>query len=231
MQLMKKHVIIVAGGTGKRMRSEKPKQFMLLNHLPVLMHTLNAFYAFDESIEIVVVLPRMHLQEWKMLCKKFNYNISHQVVEGGPTRFHSVKNGLDKIPDIDGYVAVHDGVRPFIDEDTIARCYRDAAIHGSAIPVIPPNDSLRIIEVDSSKIIDRNRVRIIQTPQVFNLNILRLAYKQSFNESFTDDASVVEAAGYKIFLTEGHRGNIKITHPEDWIFASAWLKKDDTSAN
>lgn len=221
---MKKFVIIVAGGSGKRMKTETPKQFMVLNHLPVLMHTINAFYTFDESITIIVVLPQQHLQEWKMLCGEYENKIPHQIAEGGTTRFQSVKNGLGKIPESEGFVAVHDGVRPFIDKQTIARCFNAAAIHNAAIPVLEPNDSLRIIEEESSKILDRRKVRIIQTPQVFNLNVLRMAYKQPFTEAFTDDASVVEAAGHKIFLTEGHRGNIKLTHPEDWIFAKAWFE-------
>lgn len=228
---MKKHLIIVAGGSGKRMNIEKPKQFALLNNIPVLMHTIKKFHDFDSKINSVVVLPEQHLDEWKMLCRKYAFHIPHRTTGGGSTRFHSVKEGLGQIFDEDGYVAIHDGVRPFVSNSTITCCFDAAAVYKSAIPVVTPPDSLRIIEGGESKTIDRNHVRIIQTPQVFELNMLRKAYEQPYQDLFTDDATVVEAAGNKIFLTDGNRENIKITHPEDWLLAESIMKEQNNKRN
>lgn len=215
---MKKIAIIVAGGTGTRMESEVPKQFMLLNGLPVLMHTIRKFYACDSSIEIRIVLPESEIETWNELCNNNNFTIPCQVFPGGETRFHSVKNGLHDLSP-HSLVAVHDGVRPLVSKDTIARCYTLAETNGSAVPVIPVRESIRKVEGEDSVSEERSHYRIVQTPQIFSSEILIDAYNLPFEDSFTDDASVVEKAGYKIYLTEGNEDNIKITTSKDLLIA------------
>lgn len=210
---MKRTIIIVAGGKGLRMESEIPKQFLELNGKPVLMHTIEAFFLFDEEIKLILVLPKGQFSFWDELCQKHHFTIPHQKVAGGSTRFESVKNGLEQAPDT-GLIGVHDGVRPFIRPETITRIYNEAAKHGNAIPVIAPSESIRIVTENSNQIIDRASVRLIQTPQVFEAKALKEAYKIQYKESFTDDASVFEGNN-KIHLVEGQQGNIKITTPED----------------
>lgn len=222
---MKKYIIIVAGGKGSRFKSEVPKQFVALANLPILMHTINAFYCYDNHIEIIVVLPNVQIEYWKNLCQLCNFDVKHQIVEGGEFRFYSVKNGLTLVKP-DGLVGIHDGVRPLIDKDTIGKCYELAQKEGNAIPVVDLVDSVREINSDgSSLMVDRSKYRLIQTPQVFKTELILQAFEQKFNPSFTDDASVLEAINPgSIKLVYGNRQNIKITTSEDLIYAEAILK-------
>ena len=217
-----KSVIIVAGGSGKRMGSEVPKQFMLLKNKPVLFYSLEAFHSFDPNIHIVLVLPKSNFDLWKSLCKGFNFTIKHTLVEGGKTRFNSVKNGLTEINNSD-LVAIHDGVRPLIDQETIKHLFEEAEKHGNAVPFVPINESTRMTQEDGSRIIDRSKLCIIQTPQIFKRGDLQKAYQQEYQEIFTDDASVVENTGEKIYLSNGHPKNIKITRPLDFKIAETLL--------
>jgi 2-C-methyl-D-erythritol 4-phosphate cytidylyltransferase len=219
---MNLYAIIVAGGTGKRMGAEVPKQFLELGGRPLLMHTIEKFKSFDQSIEIITVLPGDQIRRWIGLQEKFGFTVPQTIVKGGKTRFDSVKNGLEFVEG-SGLVAIHDGVRPFVTFDTIRRCFETAAVSGNAIPVIVPSDSLRMISDEESSPIDRMKVRMVQTPQVFRTEIIKEAYKQNYLPEFTDDASVIEREGVKINLVEGNRENIKITTPEDMLIANALL--------
>lgn len=220
---MKKYCIIVAGGSGKRMKSAVPKQFLLLDGRPVLMHSIERFHSFDNTIEIILVLPTDSVMLWKDLVREHSFEIRHEVVCGGEQRYFSVKEGLAKIKD-EGLVAVHDGVRPLVSHDTIWRCFADAEEYGTAVPFIEPADSVRLLAGEESRPVPRGDVRLIQTPQVFRSNIILKAYRQDYNPAFTDDATVVEASGKTIHLTHGNRDNIKITTPEDLIVAGTLLK-------
>ena len=213
---MNKYAIIVAGGSGKRMKTKGPKQFLPLDRIPVLMHTLNKFHEAGKQIKQIVVLPANAIDHWEKLCKKHNFNIPHTVVGGGKTRFHSVRNGLKMVPDEKALVAVHDGVRPWITPALIRNVFRSAHKHGSAIPCLPVNESLRRIKNNKQSIaVDRNSFCLVQTPQCFASDTLKKAYQQKYCKSFTDDASVVEAWGGKVHLTEGEDGNRKITNLGD----------------
>lgn len=208
-------VIIVAGGKGLRMGSELPKQFIPIGGKPVLMHTIDAFYTFDKDINIVLVLPVSHQDYWRDLCAEYGFSIPHKIANGGDTRFHSVKNGLSLI---DGrrIVGVQDGVRPFGSQEMIKRCFAAAESYPAVIPVINSTDSLReVLDDKQSKIIDRARIRLVQTPQVFHADVLKKAYDTDYKDSFTDDASVVEAMGVNVHLVEGEVTNVKITTPLD----------------
>lgn len=218
------YTIIVAGGKGMRMGKDLPKQFLPIDGTPILMHTLQAFYDYDPSMTLIVVLPSDQQAYWSKLCGDHHFTIPHVVVKGGETRFHSVKNGLSCIKG-EGLVAVHDGVRPFVHCDTIDRCFAAAQESGAAVPVVEVVDSLRKVEEEESKAVSRREYRIVQTPQVFDISLLKEAYKQPYTVDFTDDASVVEAYGRKISLVEGNRENIKITSPFDLIIAEAFLNK------
>ena len=220
---MERTVIIVAGGKGLRMGRELPKQFIPLRGKPVLMHTLDVFYRWDPVADLLLVIPEAHDAYWKMLCKELNCIIPHRVVYGGGTRFHSVKNGLNETQKR-GLIAVHDGVRPFVTQDVISSCFTIAEAFGAAIPVIPMIESVREISRGGSRPFDRNRLCIVQTPQVFRADLLQEAYKQPYDECFTDDASVVEAAGHTIRLVDGKRENIKITTPMDLQYAEIYLE-------
>ncbi len=220
-----KYVLIVAGGKGKRMESELPKQFLTVANKPILMHTIESFWRVNQSFMFILVLPQDDLLLWKDLCKQYNFTIPHTIVQGGNERFYSVKNGLAQIPE-DVLVAVHDGVRPFVSKDTIDRTFKAAAIYGNAIPVIDVHDSIReLINENTSKVVNRCSYRLVQTPQVFNSNLLKKAYHQPFSTAFTDDASVVEAIGEPIYLVDGNRENTKITSPLDLDWASFLLSK------
>ncbi len=211
---MKKNVIIVAGGKGLRMENDLPKQFIPIGGKPVLMHTIEAFYRFDEDINIVLVLTDSHQEYWKSLCEEYNFTIEHAIANGGETRFHSVKNGLALVAD--GLVGVQDGVRPFGSEEMIKRCFDAAREYPAVIPVIDSTDSLReVVDEDKSRIVDRSKIRLVQTPQVFDVSVLKQAYQTDFKETFTDDASVVEAMGVHVHLVKGEVTNIKITTPLD----------------
>lgn len=212
---MKKNVIIVAGGKGLRMGNDLPKQFISIGGKPVLMRTIEAFYRFDRDINIILVLPVSHQDYWKSLCEEYDFSIEHLIANGGETRFHSVKNGLALVAD--GLVGVQDGVRPFGSVEMIKRCF-DAAEeeYPAVIPVIDSTDSLReVVDEDKSRIVDRSKIRLVQTPQVFDVNVLKKAYQTDFKETFTDDASVVEAMGVDVHLVKGEVTNIKITTPLD----------------
>jgi len=220
---MTNYALIVAGGSGSRMNADVPKQFLLLNDKPVLMHTIERFHEYDNAIEIIVVLPEAQFELWESLCREYKFSIRHQLVAGGSVRFESVKNGLSRIQG-DGIVAIHDGVRPLVSLETIGRCFEIARLKGNAIPVMPVIESLRMIDGENSKAVDRSSFVTIQTPQVFSISDIKSAYNQSFNEVFTDDASVLEAAGLAINLVEGNIENIKITHPADLILAGMLIK-------
>ncbi len=225
---MEKQIIIVAGGKGLRMGNDIPKQFIPIGDKPVLMHTLCVFHTYDPSMKIILVLPKAHQDYWNTLCKTYNFSIPHEIANGGETRFHSVKNGLDKAiqsTDNISLVGVHDGVRPFVSQDVIDNCFLSAKKEGAAIPVISVYETIRELTDSGSTTVDRTKYRLVQTPQVFRSDILANAYNQSFSENFTDDASVVESTGNMVTLTEGNRENIKITSPFDLIIAEALLQK------
>jgi 2-C-methyl-D-erythritol 4-phosphate cytidylyltransferase len=217
------NVIIVAGGKGMRMGGDFPKQFIAVGGKPILMRTIEAFYTYDKSIRIIVVLHSSYRDHWIRVCKGYGFNISHHIADGGETRFHSVKNGLSMVDS--GYVAVHDAVRPFVSNELIEECFSKAIEYKAVIPVIEMTDSLReIIDAEHSTIVNRSNYRMVQTPQVFEVDLLRKAYEQPFSEMFTDDASVVEAYGDNIHLVQGERTNIKITTPFDLELAEVILK-------
>ena len=222
---MKKYAIIVAGGSGLRMGSKTPKQFLVVGGKPILMHTIQQFYDFDKGIKIILVLPKEQIKHWEELCEKYNFDRQHQITYGGSTRFHSVKNGLALVKEPDVLVAIHDGVRPFVSMHTMRNCFQMAAKSGNAIPVIDAYESVRLRDDEGNRAIDRNTVKMVQTPQVFTLNQLSKAYTQPHQPFFTDDASVVEEAGFDIHLTEGNRENIKITTPFDLKIATLLLQK------
>jgi 2-C-methyl-D-erythritol 4-phosphate cytidylyltransferase len=221
---MKKFALIVAGGSGSRMKLSMPKQFIELCGKPILMHTIEAFYRFDHSLNFILMLPAQQFDYWKQLCKKYDFTILHQVVAGGETRFHSVKNGLSAIPE-EGMVAIHDGVRPLVSHETIARCFDTAARYGNAIPCFPVYETVRQIDGDTNAMIDRSLLRLVQTPQVFSCSLIKKAFEQPFDPDFTDDASVLERTGAKIQLVEGNRENIKITDSLDLVIVEAIMKK------
>jgi len=207
------YAIIVAGGKGLRMGSDIPKQFLPINGKPVLMHTIDRFRKYSSCLRIILVLPKSQQNYWNELCCKHSFAMDYALADGGETRFHSVKNGLALIPDnADGIVGVHDGVRPFPSIDVIRRCYEAARLSGAAIPVTPVVETLRHI---GGTTVPRNEYRLVQTPQTFNIQLLKQAYKQKYTDAFTDDASVVEHLGHAINLIDGNRENIKITTPFD----------------
>ena len=216
--------IIVAGGKGTRMKSNTPKQFMLLNGLPVLMHTLNSFFDYSNNINTILVLPEDDLETWEELCSQYNYTNAVTMVTGGESRFQSVRNGLNKIDEYSGLVAIHDGVRPLVGKDIIGASYRLAAVHGSAVAAVRLKESLRKTDQDNTKAVDRSNFRMIQTPQTFDLELIKKAYEIKEESSLTDDASVAEKSGHVISLFEGSYSNIKITTPEDIIIAEALIK-------
>ena len=219
---MKYYAIIVAGGSGQRMNSSIPKQFIELNGLPILMHTLDRFYTANAAIELVVVLPKSHHHTWEALCNKHNFNIPHTVCEGGNSRFQSVKKGLALCTE-ESIIAVHDGVRPLISPDFILSIYKDAESKKAVIPVCPVVESIRKIKGDSSEALDRSDYYTVQTPQCFTSTLLHKAYLQEEALIFTDDASVVESLGAKVHLFDGDVDNIKITTPKDLLLAEALL--------
>jgi 2-C-methyl-D-erythritol 4-phosphate cytidylyltransferase len=225
---MKKYVIIVAGGKGLRMGGEIPKQFLPIGGKPVLMRTVEAFYQTDAETGIVLVLPKEQQDYWKELCRQYDFRISYTLADGGRTRFHSVQNGLQAVPEegSDVLIAVHDGVRPFVSSQVIQACFDEAARQGSVVPVLDMVDSVRQLSADgSSMAVDRSRLKLVQTPQTFRADVLKRAYSQDFTELFTDDASVVEASGVSVALVPGNRENIKITTPFDLKIAEALLKE------
>lgn len=216
------YALIVAGGKGTRIKSKVPKQFLDIDGLPILMHTINAFYAYSPSIKVVVVLPEDDFALWNELCLLHNYHKPLLVVKGGESRFQSVRNGLAEI-ETDGLVAIHDGVRPLVSADIIAASFRLAAVHGSAVAAVRLKESIRMTDQDTTKAMDRSRFRLIQTPQTFQVSLIKQAYQLREDTTLTDDASVAERAGHTISLFEGSYENIKITTAEDLIIAEALL--------
>lgn len=219
---MDKIAIIVAGGSGSRMGTTTPKQFLKIQNRPILMHTIERFYQFDSGIKLTVVLPEKQIPHWQQLCEQYQFPIKHEVVAGGNTRFHSVKNGLSTISN-QQLVLIHDGVRPLVSMETINRCCTEAMLTGAVVPAMPVNESLRKVKNDENKAVDRTSYVNIQTPQVFKTQLITNAYKQEYKSWFTDDASVVEANGNNISITEGNRENIKLTHPGDIQIAEVLL--------
>ena len=219
---MKRYALIVAAGSGTRMDSSVAKQFILLAGKPVLMHTLERFFQADDSIQLLLVLPAREITFWKGLCNQHSFFIPHEVTAGGDTRFHSVRNGLLQVPD-GCLVAIHDGVRPFVNRKLILHCFAEAAIHGNAVPCVPVHESLRRVSADSNEKVDRRDYLLVQTPQCFDSDTLKKAYATVDSPEFTDDASVVEAAGTKIHLVQGIKENIKITSPPDLLMAEGLI--------
>jgi 2-C-methyl-D-erythritol 4-phosphate cytidylyltransferase len=216
------YVIIVAGGSGQRMLSEIPKQLLTIAGKPVLLYSLEAFSEAIPDINIILVLPEAYLKIWEKIIKKQQISIKHSLVAGGETRSQSVKNGLKLITG-SGLVAIHDGVRPIITTELIKNLFSEASSFGSAIPAIPVTDTVRHIQGDQSILIDRNQLRLVQTPQIFQSDIILKAYEKYGSESYTDDAAVVEKSGYEVHLCEGDPQNIKLTKPTDMLIAEAIL--------
>jgi 2-C-methyl-D-erythritol 4-phosphate cytidylyltransferase len=216
-------VIITAGGIGKRMGTEIPKQFLLLNGKAILQHCIEAFHEFDPTIQLLVTLPETWMPFWKDLCQKNNFIIPHQLVDGGKERYHSIQEALKFATG--SLIAVHDGVRPLVTQDIIINTFESAKKNQAAIPVIHVYDSLRKLRDGNSSAVLRKEYVLVQTPQVFGSELLKKAYEQTFHEGITDDASLVEELGAKIHLVEGDECNIKITSPFDLKVAELYLKK------
>ena len=235
---MKKYALIVAGGKGLRMGGEVPKQFICLEGKPILMWTLEAFHRYDHDLQLIVVLPHDQRSYWEALCREHHFTLPHRIADGGDTRFHSVSNGLaltlepsapmnqpSPMEAEESLIAVHDGVRPFVSQEVLDRCFRAAEEHEAVIPVIPVIDTLRhITQQEESVTVSRSEYRLVQTPQVFQGRLLHRAYSQPYREEFTDDDSVVESLGVPVTLVEGNRENIKLTTPFDLTIGSALLR-------
>lgn len=219
---MKKYAIIVAGGSGKRMGTEIPKQFLQIHKKAVLFYSLRKFSSVNKDIQIIVVLPENHISTWNEIIKKQDISIPHEIVAGGKERFDSVKNGLEQIQE-EGIVAIHDGVRPMVSEEVIKKAYQHAEIYGNVIPAIKVSESIREIKIDKNQPVNRDNLRLIQTPQIFRVSLIKKAYQQNYSNEFTDDATVLEAMGENINLIEGNPENIKITTPNDLRIAKALL--------
>jgi len=220
----KEYALIVAGGKGTRIKSDKPKQFLPLSGMPVLMHTILAFYRYSQSIEVVVVLPQDQIELWHTLCVEHNFTKPVTIQPGGESRFQSVKRGLEKMEE--GLVAIHDGVRPLVSEEIIAASFRLAAKNDSAVAAVPLKESIRIVEQDSTSALDRSRFKLIQTPQTFKVSLIKKAYDMEEDPTLTDDASVAERHGCRISLFDGSFDNIKITTTEDIVIAEALLAQN-----
>lgn len=218
-------VIIVAGGSGRRMGGALPKQFMMLDNEPILARSINRIHDALPAAEIVVVLSEEYVELWKNIATRFDV-ARHKIALGGKERFHSVKNGLAALSEGVRTIAIHDAVRPLASKKLIIKLLLAAEKSVAVIPAVAPIDSYRIVEGDDSRIIDRSALRMVQTPQVFHAEALRAAYEQPFSSTFTDDASVMEAAGHKVTLVEGERENIKITTPSDILIAEAIINAE-----
>jgi 2-C-methyl-D-erythritol 4-phosphate cytidylyltransferase len=227
----KEYALIVAGGKGTRFKSSVPKQFLELNGKPVLVHAVEAFFQYSDQINVVVVLPEEDHDTWRKMSGKLHFQKRLVIQSGGATRFQSVKKGLELIGE--GFVAIHDGVRPLVSTEIIETSFRLARLHQSAVASVPLKESLRFTDgsfgnqnspvISESKSVDRSRYRIIQTPQTFDSSLIKKAYALEEKSSLTDDASVAERAGYPIFLFDGSYENIKITTPEDLAIAEALM--------
>lgn len=218
------YVIIVAGGKGLRMGSDIPKQFLPIGGKPVLMRTLERFRAYSADLQIILVLPEAQQDYWRLLCEEYHFDVEYQLANGGQTRFHSVQNGLALVPDdAEGVVGVHDGVRPFPSIKVIKDCFETARTAKAVIPVIPVVETVRHLEKEGSVTVPRDEYKLVQTPQTFDIQLLKAANRQPYNDGFTDDASVVESYGHEITLVEGNRENIKITTPYDLKIAEVLI--------
>ena len=218
------YVIIVAGGKGLRMGTDIPKQFLPIGGKPVLMRTLERFREYSADLQIILVLPKAQQDYWQELCQEYDFKVEYQMTDGGETRFHSVQHGLALIPDdAEGVVGVHDGVRPFPSIDVIRNCYETARKKKAVIPVIPIVETVRHLQDETSVTVPRGDYRLVQTPQTFDIQLLKAANRQPYNDGFTDDASVVEAFGFDVTLVEGNRENIKITTPYDLKIAEVLI--------
>lgn len=216
------YIIIVAGGKGLRMGGDIPKQFLPIGGKPVLMRTLERFHEYSKDLQIILVLPQAQQSYWQQLCEEYNFNVEIRLAAGGETRFHSVQNGLSLIPDdAEGVVGVHDGVRPFVSVEVIKNCFETARTRQAAIPVTPVIETLR--HIPTQKNVLRSDYCLVQTPQCFDIQLLKAANKQPYSDSFTDDASVVEAYGHEVTMVDGNRENIKITTPFDLQLAETLL--------
>ncbi len=217
------YTIIVAGGSGSRMNSDIPKQFLELNGIPILMHTISTFHQNQHRPKIILVLSEGDLALWQQLITKYQFHTPHQVINGGVERFYSVKNGLSLIKEANAIVAIHDAVRPLVSQESINACFNTAISNGNAIASVPARDSIRRLTNGKSEALKRSEVCLIQTPQTFQIEQLKIAYQQDFNSFFTDDASVVEKAGFNINLEKGGEFNFKITFKEDLKLAETIL--------
>ncbi len=220
---MTKTIIITAGGIGKRMGTDIPKQFIELKGLPILMHTINQFVAYNKDIQIIVVLPKNHIEYWEKLVAKHQFRIQHQIAEGGKERFHSIKNGLALAKG--DVIGIHDAVRPFISVEVINNCFKALNQHHAVIPVVSLKESIRKINGQQSESVNRENYKLVQTPQCFKKETILKAYQQPFSTLFTDDASVVEQLNIPIHLVAGNDENIKITTPFDLEIAKILIQK------
>lgn len=225
------YIIIVAGGKGLRMGSDTPKQFLPIGGKPVLMRTIERFYQYSKELSVIVVLPREQQAQWRALCEHHHFDLAHTIADGGSTRYESCQNGLAAIPDdADGVVGFHDGVRPFVSVEVIERCFETARTKKAVIPTLPVTDTLRHIDAQGGgKNVLRSEYRIVQTPQTFDVALAKQAFGQPDQESFTDDASVIEALGHSVSMVDGNRENIKITTPFDLVLAEAMIQHGHTS--
>lgn len=220
------YAVIVAGGKGIRMGGSVPKQFVPIKGIPVLMRTISNFFSFNSSIKIILVLPSSQIDYWADLCKDYDFKIRHTIVEGGDTRFFSVKNGLEEVGNDADYVMIHDGVRPFVAHSVMADCLEKAKNKKAVVPAVPLSESIRKMAEsgEESEAKERSKYRLVQTPQTFSYELLREAYSQPYQDVFTDDASVVEAYGAKVYMVEGNAENIKLTTPFDLRIAETILR-------
>lgn len=216
-------MLIIAGGMGKRMNMDIPKQFIPIAGKPVLMHTIARFRDYDSKSKIIVIIPKEHIPLWKDLCVEFNFNIGHQIINGGRERFYSVKNGLKIVPN-DSLVLIHDGVRPLVSIETIDRVVSTCQEKGNAVPYMDMDQSVRKINGASNKMINRKSLKLIQTPQGFHSSLIKEAYAKRYRKSFTDDASVLEALKHEIHLVKGNHKNIKITSSTDLHLVDCLMK-------
>lgn len=221
---MNKYALIVAGGSGTRMGSPIAKQYLPIGDKPVLMHTLEKFFDFDPEIQLLLVIPGSDIDYWKSLCQEYRFELPHQLIAGGQSRFQSVKNGLNAIPSTEGLVAIHDGVRPFVKKSVIHQSFQTAALTGSAIAVVELKDSIRKIETSGASVFqNRAEFRLVQTPQTFQLAKIKQAFLTEESAAFTDDATVYEHQGWQVSLIPGNLENIKLTTPEDLRYAAFLL--------
>ena len=225
---MEKTIIIVAGGQGMRFDAEKPKQFQYIRERPLALHTIDLFHRYDGKMQIIMGLAQEYFSFWESICDQFQFDIPHTLSPGGEPRYHTVRNALPKVKK-GNLVGIHDAVRPLVYRHTIDRCYEAAEKNGAAIPCVRVHNTIRKVTREGSRWVDREKLRAVQTPQVLRYDILMEGYRQPYSAYFTDDASVVESIGYPVTLVEGNPENIKITTPEDLLFAEAvfdYFKKE-----